>query len=1031
MKLVFVSSTFKDMQYERDMLQTFAIPVLDNALRQYGEKAYFGDLRWGVNTTDLDSDEGSRKVLQVCLDQIDNCKPYMIVLVGERYGWIPAQELIDEACVLKGIEKIKDISVTELEIDYGALLDPDFEGRVLFYFRNLDKTGMTEQQCRDYEAESPVHLQKVEDLKRRIRETYPDHIRYYDAVWNPDTQKVEGLEDFLSQVEKDLAEVLLRDLEAENNIPWQERSMRSAHRYFEEKGKTLADIRNAYEDYRGSLPEGKVQVCYFTGEDGSGKSTMLMDFYCRDDGPKVAFSYGLDKFSRDSQDIARILLYKLEDMMGLPHETYETVSELVEGILDLAEDCNQTLSVYVDNAGSDFLTFLSFLEWSLYERQGEPFNLYIMVAMEENLPFYPLFDRSVKYTMSQLEEQEARKVLDAIVRSNHKELSQAVKDRILSKDSSSRADYLNCIVKRLMILDSQDFAAIRAMGDGMDNINAYMLSIVDSTADDRYGIITELIDEAKDRINREFVERLMCIFTHIGLGLTQAEIKSIFAAYKWEFADLDFSLTVRLLEDVLHFDPEDKWYKIKNKAVHAYLRQFQKPWDPMPAVEYMLSEKALRPYAFQAAVMDAEVADLVSVLKRSGITDIRKSIRILVTWNLTEKAEDLLIALAREDLLLNIQALPAPDTYDMGADSMERHKRFTFLTNLALRCNDMVNEGEAALFELAARAWLMAAEHYIETDIDTTLELLVEVWDMMARYPLAIDPDLPNALFMTMLRAVSSTRSKALFDKIIGGEAYLDRFLPTGDQRRDALIRMEAYWLYSQATMVFDPAAHEAYLEKSAQLHLETEDLAAYCSEADFDIIAQQGGQKEDLLGGKVIYPLSQKLLRAEIIMGRDDETEDQAYDTVIKAREFYHQTHWTTDGVWYLKFINSYLQKADEPEEEFYEELVDDFVDSMADMLQHGLRRPDYAELLMFAQVLDAFGDTGRLPEILKRCHWDDPFAKIVRGFIRHHYIKPDKLKLLGVLRSYKQQREQWLDTDYVAVGVMDYYFEEAGCKV
>ena len=165
--------------------------------------------------------------------------------------------------------------------------------------------------------------------------------------------------------------------------------------------------------------------------------------------------------------------------------------------------------------------------------------------------------------------------------------------------------------------------------------------------------------------------------------------------------------------------------------------------------------------------------------------------------------------------------------------------------------------------------------------------------------------------------------------------------------------------------------------------------------------------------------------------MGRDDETEDQAYDTVIKAREFYHQTCRTTDGVWYLKFINSYLQKADEPEEGVYEELVEDFVDSMADMLQLGLRRPDYAELLMFAQVLDAFGDTGRLPEILKRCHWDDPFAKIVRGFIRHHYIKPDKLKLLGVLRSYKQQREQWLDTDYVAVGVMDYYFEEAGCKV
>ena len=115
MKLVFVSSTFKDMQFERDALNTYVAPLIDAHLAPRGEAVYFGDLRWGVNTTELDSEESSKKVLDVCLDEIDNCKPYMIVLVGERYGWIPAQELIDEACVLKGIEKIRDVSVTELD----------------------------------------------------------------------------------------------------------------------------------------------------------------------------------------------------------------------------------------------------------------------------------------------------------------------------------------------------------------------------------------------------------------------------------------------------------------------------------------------------------------------------------------------------------------------------------------------------------------------------------------------------------------------------------------------------------------------------------------------------------------------------------------------------------------------------------------------------------------------------------------------------------------------------------------------------
>ena len=137
MKLVFVSSTFKDMQFERDALNTYVAPLIDSHLAPFGETVYFGDLRWGVNTTELDSEESSKKVLDVCLDEIDNCKPYMIVLIGERYGWIPGAELLHTAAVTKGVNTPTDISVTQLEIEYGALLNPDYEGRILFYFRSV------------------------------------------------------------------------------------------------------------------------------------------------------------------------------------------------------------------------------------------------------------------------------------------------------------------------------------------------------------------------------------------------------------------------------------------------------------------------------------------------------------------------------------------------------------------------------------------------------------------------------------------------------------------------------------------------------------------------------------------------------------------------------------------------------------------------------------------------------------------------------------------------------------------------------
>ena len=155
MRLVFVSSTFKDMQFERDALSIRLAPRINDFLLRYGESVRFGDLRWGVNTTEMSEEESSKKVLKVCLDEIDDCRPYMIVFIGERYGWIPSQDLILEAARARGMGDINpEISVTNLEIEYGALLNPDYEGRILFYFRNLDTSEMDEKEKKIYEAES-------------------------------------------------------------------------------------------------------------------------------------------------------------------------------------------------------------------------------------------------------------------------------------------------------------------------------------------------------------------------------------------------------------------------------------------------------------------------------------------------------------------------------------------------------------------------------------------------------------------------------------------------------------------------------------------------------------------------------------------------------------------------------------------------------------------------------------------------------------------------------------------------------------
>jgi hypothetical protein len=84
---VFISSTFKDMNAERDVLIKNVFP----RLREWAEEALGVlvqevDLRWGV------TEEQARKgqVLDLCLEGIDECKPYFLCMLGKRYGWTPA-----------------------------------------------------------------------------------------------------------------------------------------------------------------------------------------------------------------------------------------------------------------------------------------------------------------------------------------------------------------------------------------------------------------------------------------------------------------------------------------------------------------------------------------------------------------------------------------------------------------------------------------------------------------------------------------------------------------------------------------------------------------------------------------------------------------------------------------------------------------------------------------------------------------------------------------------------------------------------
>ena len=140
---IFISSTFNDMHGERNYLVKRVFPALSQWCAAHRLRLRDIDLRWGI--TEEDSME-NRRTVEICLANIDRCRPFFLCFIGQRRGWVPeAQDIADHT--FESFPKLKEklgASVTEMEVIH-ALIDPmrrqtlsdaDALTRAFFYLRD-------------------------------------------------------------------------------------------------------------------------------------------------------------------------------------------------------------------------------------------------------------------------------------------------------------------------------------------------------------------------------------------------------------------------------------------------------------------------------------------------------------------------------------------------------------------------------------------------------------------------------------------------------------------------------------------------------------------------------------------------------------------------------------------------------------------------------------------------------------------------------------------------------------------------------
>jgi len=260
---VFISSTFRDMQAERDILVKKVFPELRERCKERRIDFLGVDLRWGI--TEAQAERG--ETLPVCLEEIENCRPYFIGLLGERYGWVPDHidpELIE---MYPWLDEHRDQSITALEILHGVLKNHDMANHAFFYYRDpayLEKVSADLRE--DLESEGSESKKKLEALKERIRKS---DVPVRENYPNPDALAGYVLDDLWTVIASQYPPVEEPD-PLDREFADHEAFASNRLRIYIERAETLEKLD---EHIKGTDPP-----LVLLGESGSGKSALIANW---------------------------------------------------------------------------------------------------------------------------------------------------------------------------------------------------------------------------------------------------------------------------------------------------------------------------------------------------------------------------------------------------------------------------------------------------------------------------------------------------------------------------------------------------------------------------------------------------------------------------------------------------------------------------------------------------------------------------------------------------------------------------------
>lgn len=519
---VFISSTFLDMQAERDHLVRFVFPRLRAQLLPKHIHLVDVDLRWGVT----DGEDAS----EVCREVIGQCRPRFLCILGGRYGSTPT-----------GGTR----SITHDEVNFAVLERPIDERRFsYFYFRDEAVTeSMVEHAPGEFrEPRGSENAGNLEQLKENIVRAGLRPFGYRPQ-WDSSTGRLIHLEEFGERVEADLLESLRLDPDVQARFgpgtpqfldEFEEEE--AAHDAFvgERIGRYVPGSRERVtkELLGHALANDSQNYVFVTGPMGIGKMSLLTNFsrqHPRLLGGATLISHfvGASPGSSDPQLTIRRLVRELRANQSGVSEDIPTDGEELRAAFRESLSCAcATGRVVIILGGIDQLQQEAgspVLRW-LPERPPENAR-FILSATAQSSGLEPLRRvlRAREIELEPLSVDDREAIVERFHRLYGKGLERSQRDALLHKADAGSPLYLWTALEELRTLGPREemSARIAELPEETSGLFAWILERLED--DDGFR------DASGTKVGRELVPRFASLLAASRQGLDEEDLSALVA----------------------------------------------------------------------------------------------------------------------------------------------------------------------------------------------------------------------------------------------------------------------------------------------------------------------------------------------------------------------------------------------------------------------------------------------------------------------------------------------------------------------